>query len=317
MAAAQTDPYSILGVARDADAKTIKRAYHRLAHEHHPDRNQDDARAEERFKSISSAYAVLSDAKRRKNYDEFGDIALNPNFDANAARQARSNPFGAGSFGRQGGGGDAAGGFGSLFEEFFSNSSGGFSRHQTPRPSKGRDREVAFQLDLQEASDGVERPINLTRAGAASETLRVRIPKGTRDDARIRLAGKGDPGTNGGPAGDLYCRIKLRPHPHFRVDEYDLRLDVPISLKEAMLGAEIEIPTLSGPVTLNVPAGTDAGSRLRLRGKGMARPGDKPPGDLYVTLLIRVPKDLDEAARKNVEELDRLGPTDLRKHLLE
>ncbi len=129
--------------------------------------------------------------------------------------------------------------------------------------------------------------------------------------------GKGDPGAHGGSPGDLYCRIKLRPHSFFRVDECNLSLDVPISLKEAILGAEIEIPTLSGRVTLNVPAGTDAGARLRLRGKGMARPGDKPPGDLYVTLLIQVPKELDEAAQRHVTELDRLGPVDLRKHLLD
>ena len=312
MAGAQTNPYSILGVPKDADAKAIKRAYHRLAHEHHPDRNQDNPQAEERFKAISGAYAVLSDKKRRKDYDEFGDVALNPNFDANAARQAQQNPFGGRGFGA-----DSTGGFGSVFEEFFSNSAGGYSRQRPPRATKGRDREVSLQLDLKEASEGVEKSITLSRAGAASESLRVRIPKGTRDDARIRLAGKGDAGKHGGPAGDLYCRIKLRPHPHFRVEEYDLRLDVPISLKEAMLGAEIEIPTLSGPVTLNVPAGTDAGSRLRLRGKGMARPGEKAAGDLYVTLLIQVPKDLDEAARKNVEELDALGPHDLRAHLLE
>jgi len=145
----------------------------------------------------------------------------------------------------------------------------------------------------------------------------VQIPRGTRNDARIRLAGKGGPGAHGGPDGDLFCRIKLRPHAFFRVDEYDLNLDVPISLKEAILGAEIEIPTLSGRVTLNVPAGTDAGTRLRLRGKGMARPGEKPAGDLYLTLLIQVPKELDEDARNQLDELDRLGPANLRDHLLE
>ena len=310
------DPYRSLGVARDASDKAIKQAYRRLAQEHHPDRNQDSAAAEERFKEVSAAYAVLSDAKRRKDYDEFGDIALDPNFNGDAARQSRQNPFG-GGFSTGGFGGDSAGGFGNIFDELFGNASGGFSRQRTPRRTQGADREVSVQLELKEASDGVERSLNLGRAIANAETLRVRIPKGTRDDARIRLAGKGDPGTHGGPPGDLYCRIKLRPHPFFRVDEYDLNLDVPISLKEAMLGAAIEIPTLSGRVTLNIPAGTDAGARLRLRGKGMARPGDKPAGDLYVTLLIRVPKDLDETAREHVDELDRLGPDNLRDHLLD
>ncbi len=310
MAGAQTDPYSILGVPRNANAKTIKSAYRRLAQAHHPDLNQDNSVAEERFKEISSAYAVLSDPERRKDYDDFGSIAMDPNFNAAGARASRQNPFG-NSF-------SGGGGFGNIFDEFFSNAGGGFSRRQGPRRTKGRDREVVLQLDLQEASEGCERRVSLGRGTqASSETLRVRVPPGTRNDGRIRLAGKGDPGAHGGPAGDLYCRIKLRPHAFFRVDEFDLNLDVPISLREAILGAEIEIPTLSGRVTLNVPAGTDAGSRLRLRGKGMARPGDKPTGDLYVTLLIRVPKDLDEEAREAVIELDRLGPDDLRKHLLE
>jgi curved DNA-binding protein len=316
MAGADKDPYSILGVRRDADEASIKRSYRKLAQEHHPDRNQDDAAAEERFKAISSAYGVLSDPERRKNFDEFGEIALDPNFNADGARQARHNPFGGGFSTRGGFGG---GNSGSLFDEFFANASGGFTRQRTPRKVKGRDREVTVELDLAEASTGCERSLTLTdaAAGGKASTLRVQIPRGTRDDARIRLAGKGDPGAHGGPNGDLYCRIKLRPHAFFQVDEYDLRLDVPIRLKEAIVGAEIEIPILSGRVTLNVPPGTDAGARLRLRGKGMARPGDKPAGDLYVTLLIQVPKELDDDARNLVDELDRLGPTNLRDHLLE
>lgn len=319
MAGAKKDPYSILGVPREADAKSIKRAYHRLAQEHHPDRNQNDAVAEERFKRISAAYAVLSDPKRRRDYDEFGEIALDPNFDAEGTRQTRYNRFGGPGFSNRGFGSGSPGGSGSLFDEFFADAAGGFSRQRGARKVKGRDREVAVELDLREASEGCERSLALARAssGSKGETLRVQIPRGTRDDARIRLVGKGDPGRHGGPPGDLYCRIRLRPHSFFRVDEYNLSLDVPISLKEAILGAEIEIPTLSGRVTLNVPEGTDAGARLRLRGKGMARPGDKPPGDLYVTLLIQVPKDLDEAAHRHVTELDRLGPADLRKHLLD
>lgn len=310
MAGTQTDPYLILGVPRNADPKTIKSAYRRLAQAHHPDRNQDNEVAEERFKQISSAYAVLSDANRRKDYDEFGSIAMDPNFDADAVRGRHNNPFGNRFEG---------GGFGNIFDEFFANGGGGFSRQRGPRKTKGRDREVVLQLDLREASEGCERRVSLVRTGQAGdgETLRVRVPPGTKHNGRIRLAGKGDPGEYGGPPGDLYCRIKLRPHAFFKVEDFDLLLDVPISLKEAILGAEIEIPTLSGRVTLNVPAGTDEGSRLRLRAKGMARQGEKPPGDLYVTLLIRVPKHLDEEARQHVSELDRLGPTDLRKHLLD
>lgn len=318
MATAQNDPYATLGVARDADDKAIKRAYHRLAQEYHPDRNPDDDAAEERFKQVSAAYAVLSDPQRRKDYDEFGAVALDPNFDAEQARRAGQNPFGGGFGGAGFGGGPHGGGFGNIFDEFFSNGGGGFARRQAPRKQKGRDREVSLELDLLEASEGCERSLQLgATAASAPQTLRVRIPRGTRDDARIRLAGKGDPGQHGGPPGDLYCRVKLRPHPVFEVDDYDLRLEVPISLKEAVLGGEIEIPTLSGRVTLNVPEGTDAGARLRLRGKGLARPGDKPPGDLYVTLSIRVPRDLDDEAREQIEALERFSPKGLRDALFE
>ena len=311
MATAKKDPYVALGVARDAEASAIKRAYRRLAQQYHPDRNQGDSAAEERFKEVSAAYGVLSDPERRKDFDEFGPVALDPNFNSEQARRHSQGPFGGGGFSSQN-----AGGFGSLFDEFLSNSSGGFSRARAPRQSKGRDREVSLELDLIEASQGCEKSITVRGTQTTGpETLHVRIPQGTRDDARIRLAAKGDAGANGGPAGDLYCRIKLRPHAFFQVEEYDLNLEIPISLTEATLGAAIEIPTLAGRVTLNVPAGTDAGSRLRLRGKGMARPGDKAAGDLYVTLLIQVPKDLDDEGRKQVEELERLGPTNLRDHL--
>jgi curved DNA-binding protein len=314
MAAPHKDPYATLGVARDADANTIKRAYRRMAQEHHPDLNQDNSASEEKFKEISAAYSVLSDAKRRKDYDEFGGIALDLNFNSERARRAQQSPFGGGGFSSQG-----FEGGGGIFDEFFSNASGGYSRNRAPQPAKGRDREVGIQLDLREASDGCEKTITVrdAAAGAGTESLRVRIPRGTKDDAKIRLAGKGNLGDHGGPPGDLFCRVKLRPHPVFRVEEYNLNLDVPINLNEAILGSEIEIPTLSGRVTLNVPPGTDAGSRLRLRGKGMARPGDKPAGDLYVTLMIQVPKDLDDAERKKVAEIASLGPAGLRDHLFE
>ncbi len=317
MPAQSLDPYAALGVSRDADERTIKRAYRELAQRHHPDRNPDDSVAEERFKEVSAAYAVLSDAERRKNYDEFGAIALDPNFDAARARAAGANPFGSQGFGGRGfAGGGASGGFSSLFDEFFRDSSGGFSRQGAPRPSKGRDREVSLELDLEEASQGCERRVSAVgNTSGSRSTLRVRIPPGTGDKARIRLGGKGDPGRHGGPPGDLYCRVRLRKHRIFEVDGYDLVLSVPIRVGEAMFGAQIEVPTLDSRVTLTIPPGTDGGSKLRVRGKGMARPGGKPPGDLYVTLTIRVPKSDSEQARSLAEALDALDPDDLRSDL--
>jgi len=310
MAAGQKDPYSTLGVARDADQKTIKKAYRRLAQQYHPDRNHDDSSAEERFKEVSSAYTLLADSKRRKAYDEFGDIALDPNFDPAAFRQRRGSPFGGGfDFGR-------GGGHGGMFDDLFSRGQGGFSRPRGPRPTKGRDLETSVQLELLEASQGCERSISINRA-TGPETLRVQIPPGTRDGARIRLARKGNLGVAGGPPGDLFCRIRYVPHPLFRVEEYDLHLDVPITLGEASLGAEVAIPTLDGRVTVNVAAGTDGGTRMRLRGKGIARPGADPAGDLYVTLTIRIPKDLDDAGREAILRLQAYGPDDPRHHLFE
>ncbi|MDP6978798.1 MAG: J domain-containing protein [Myxococcota bacterium] len=318
MPAQSLDPYAALGVSRDADERAIKRAYRELAQRHHPDRNPDDPVAEERFKEVSAAYAVLSDPERRKNYDEFGAIALDPNFDAARARAAGSNPFGGGHgfAGRGFAGGGASGGFSSLFDEFFRDSGGGFSRRDAPRPAKGRDREITLELELEEASEGCERRVSTAgNSAVSSSTLRVRIPPGTADKARIRLAGKGGPGQHGGPPGDLYCRVRQRKHRIFEVDGHDLLLSVPIRVGEAMLGAQIEVPTLDSRVTLTIPPGTNGGSKLRVRGKGMARPGGKPPGDLYVTLTIQVPKTDSEETRALAEALDALDPDDLRSHL--
>ena len=202
MAGRRMDPYSTLGVPRDVDEKTLKSAYRKLAHQHHPDRNDDDPRAEERFKEISAAYALLSDPKRRSAYDEFGEIALDPNFDADRARQTRG-PFGAG--GAQGFdfGGDGAADLGSLFGEFFAG--GGAPGRSTRRPragARGEDREITVSLDLEEAARGCERSISVQRhiaTGAMQrESLRVQIPAGVKEGARIRLAGKGDAGRGGG-----------------------------------------------------------------------------------------------------------------------
>jgi len=310
MPAASRDPYAALGLSRSADESEIKRAYRELAQRHHPDRNPDDDAAEERFKEVSAAYAVLSDAQRRKDYDEFGEIALDPNFDAERARAAHAGPFG--SFGQARGHAD----FGSLFDDFFREPAGGFSRRSQARPIPGRDREVALELDLEEASSGCERRVSLRgNASGKTSTLRVRIPAGTRDGGRIRLPGKGDPGQNGGPPGDLYCRVRLRPHRIFEVDGYDLSLKLPIRVGEAMNGARIEVPTLEGRVSLTIPAGSQGGTRLRVRGKGLHRPGEQAAGDLYISLEIHLPSGESEEAREHAEALDALSPKDLRDDL--
>jgi DnaJ-class molecular chaperone len=307
------DPYATLGVARDADADTIKKAYRKLAQKYHPDRNADAPDAEENFKRVSSAYAVLSDEKRKAAYDEFGEIALDPGFDVDKAREA-SRGFGggfggfgqtAGGQGFGGGGFQDAGGFGSLFEDLFTGGGRGPSR--APRQRRGADLETTIVLDFGEAILGAEKRLDFERPAAAGgtrrETLTVRIPPGVEDGARIRLAGKGQEGSQGGPPGDLFARIQVRAHAFLERQDRDLVMEAPISIAEAVGGAAIEIPTLDGRVTLQVPEGTDGGSRLRLRGKGVPAQGGKPAGDLYVTLRIRVPKDLPAESRKQLESL--------------
>jgi len=330
--AGKKDLYETLGVARQADADTIKKAYRKQAQRYHPDRNADDAQAEEKFKEVSSAYAVLSDPKRRRDYDEFGDIATDPNFDADKARQQFSGGFGPGMGGAtfsQGGGFQDMGDFGNIFENLFTGGSGRGPR--PPRPRRGGDLDVELELDFMDAVLGSEQRITLNRqsaeGGAQRETLTIKIPKGVDDAARIRLAGKGGAGLEGGRHGDLYANVRVRPHPFFQRDGRNLSLEVPISISEAVSGASIEIPTLTGSVNLRIPPGTDGGSRLRLRGKGVSAPATGgaakggPPknetaGDLYVTVRIRVPKDLSDESKKTLEDLSNEDPAEWRRHLL-
>ena len=317
------DLYGVLGVARDADDKVIKKAYRKLARQFHPDVNPGDAAAEERFKRISEAYAVLSDPEKRRNYDEFGEVSLGGGFDADAARRARE-AFGArfGTGGRSGGfpgfGGESFD-FGNL-EDLLGGSFGGRGgRRGRTRQMRGEDIQASMELDFLEAARGGEKRLTITRpnpSGAPiTETVTVRIPPGVGDGGRIRLPQKGSPGLAGGPPGDLWATIRVRPHPVFRREGRSLYLEVPISIREAIRGAKIEIPTLDGRATLTVPPGTDSGRKLRLRGKGIADPGGGSPGDLYVTVQIRVPRDLSDEVQERVDELAAFDPPDLREEL--
>ena len=336
------DLYEVLGVARDADAETIKKAYRKLARKYHPDVNPGDKLAEDRFKEISGAYDVLSDTEKRRAYDEFGDVALEGGFDAEKARKMKEefeSRFGRGSFARAQAGGP--GGF-EGFEGFGAPGGEGFAfdlddlvgdlfarrgwqggpagaRGRGRAAFRGPDIEAELALDLREAARGGEHRLALTRpaadGGMKQETVTVRIPAGVTDGGRIRVPGKGGEGSGGGADGDLYATIRIRPDPVFRLEGRDLHLDVPVTVREAALGAKVEVPTLSGRATLTIPEGTDSGRRLRLRGKGMPTPGGGEPGDLYVTVQIRAPKGLDDDARAKLEALSRFDPPDVRKDL--
>jgi DnaJ-class molecular chaperone len=319
----ERDLYKVLGVARDADADTLKKAYRKLARRHHPDVNPGDKAAEEKFKAISEAYDVLSDPVKRRNYDEFGEISLQGGFDADQARRARE-AFGA-RFG--GGSGEEFRGFGGgepfefgdlddLLGRFGFAGRGASGRAAGLR---GSDLEASLELEFLEAAKGGEKRLSLQLPGEdgrlRTETLTVRIPPGVSDGGRIRLRGKGARGVGGGPPGDLWAHVRVRPHPVFRREGRDVHLDVPVTLAEAIRGAKIEVPTLEGRATVTVPPGTDSGQRLRLRGKGIPDPSGGPPGDLYVVIQIRVPKKLDAEGLAHADALAEAGPEDPRKEL--
>jgi len=310
------DPYTVLGVPRDAKDDAIRKAYRKLARELHPDVNPGDPVAEERFKEVSGAYAVLSDPDKRSAYDEFGEIALDPNFDVERAREA-GQAFGGGHGFGGFGGGPGMGGFGGLddlFSNLFSRGGGGFEGVHLRRA--GPDVEAELELDFLEAALGGEQRLTISRpsadGGSRQQTVTVRIPPGVADGGRIRLRGKGGEGIGGGPPGDLFARIRVRPHPVFRREGRDLFLDVPVSVREAILGAKVAVPTLRGRVTVSIPPGTDSGSKLRLRGKGVPHLRGNGRGDQLVIINVEIPKSLNSDQRDLIEKLGKSLGTEVK-----
>jgi len=302
MAVGFRDYYDILGVPRSASEDEIRRAYRKLARENHPDVNKDPE-AEQRFKEISEAYEVLRDQEKRERYDRLGpnwkagqDVSGSPGF-----RDVHVD-FGDGEY--------ATGDFSDLFEGLFGRGrrSGGFSGggFGSGFSSRGRDVEAVLELPLEEAARGGRRSLSLD-----GRELDVEIPPGVRDGQRLRLAGEGEPGPGGGPPGDLLLRIRLRPHSRFRVEGRDLHTDLPVAAWEAALGAEVEVPTLTGRARVKVPAGSSCGRKLRLRGEGM--PGSGGPGDLYASVKIVMPKKPSKQERKLWEQLAETSKFDPRK----
>ncbi len=288
------DLYSLLGVSRGASAQEIKKSYRKLASELHPDKNPGAAN-EQRFKDVTSAYEVLGDDEKRKLYDEFGEISTRPGFDAERARAAKNfGGFGGGGgqvpfdlsdlFGGGAPQGGAPGNIGDLFGDLFG---GGGARRGGPRNRafRGQDTLSSVKISFADAVQGTTLKLTPSRGG---DTIQVRIPPGADDGSRVRIRGKGSPGVNGGPPGDLLLEIEVVPHEHFTRDGDDLYLDLPITLVEAYQGAKIAVPTPHGEVKLTVPKGAQSGQKLRLRGKGVQRKG-KPAGDLYVRFLVTYP----------------------------
>ncbi|MBY0401461.1 J domain-containing protein [Myxococcota bacterium] len=312
------NPYTVLGVARDAPIDEIKKVYRRLARETHPDLNPGDAKAEARFKDISAAYDVLSDPEKRRQFDEFGEIALEAGFDADRARAARdrfSSRFGAPD--SEGGGeGFAFGGLEDLLRGF-QTGAGGRPGRGTRFRMDGPDVEASMALGFVDAVKGGEKRIGIARPLAdgrrVEEEITIRIPPGVTDGGRLRIPGKGGEGMNGGEPGDLWVQVRVAPHPVFQREGRDLELELPITLAEAVCGGRVEIPTLEGRAMLTIPPGTSSGSRLRLRGQGVPATKTAPAGDLFARIKIVVPKD---AAAKLEGVLRELAQEDPRKGLL-
>lgn len=306
--------YEVLGLPKSAPADDIKKTFKKLAKEFHPDRNKAPG-AEQRFKEISAAYEVLGDEKKRALYDEFGEVSLRPGFDADKARAFRQGGggFGGPGFGGFGGGfGEGEGGysFEELFGDFFA---GGRRGRGGPRPRRGRDYSSTVEVDLLAAIKGDETSVTLNRPGDPEPArLRVRLPAGIEDGQSIRLAGQGEPGQAGGPNGDVLLEIRVLPHPFLRRKGQDLELDVPITIHEAMAGAKVEVPTPWGRVKVTIPAGSQNGRRMRLRGKGLAARRDLAEGDLYLVLRPTPPETDEAEAMQLAESLQRFYTRDLR-----
>jgi molecular chaperone DnaJ len=379
----EKDFYAVLGVGKSASADEIKKAYRKLARELHPDHNPGNTNAEDRFKAVSEAYDVLSDDKKRKEYDEMRSLFGSGAFRRGARGGAGSTFDMSDIFGdtaAQQAAGDrrfGGAGFSDLFSSIFSGGGGGTT---TPRrgPARGRDVEAEVLLDFRDAVNGATLPLTLRAPGVCdtchgsgakpgsvprtcpvcqgvglttnnqgafslsepcrecqgvgtivdvkcpeclgtggvtkTRTLNVRIPAGVADGQKIRLAGRGEPGARGGPAGDLFVLIKVRGDKLFGRYGDDLTLAVPITFPEAVNGVDLTVPTLDGAVTVRVPPGTPSGRTLRVRGKGVPK-RDGGYGDLLVTVDVDIPKDLPEGARHALEEYAQTAPPAPRQHI--
>ena len=318
----EKDLYGVLGVARDASEEEIRKAYRRLARKHHPDVNPNDPEAEERFKETSFAYDLLSDPEKRKLYDEFGVAGLAQGFDAAQARAyqrwsqgARRSPFHQTP--------QDEGDLGELFSQIFGRGRSPFGGGAAgPIPMRGQEVEGEVSVDFMDALRGAEVRVQVDRPrpGQPPErtTLKVRIPKGAEEGMRIRLGGQGAAGLNGGPAGDLYLTLRVRPHRFFRREGSDLLLDLPVTLPELMRGGSVRVPTPEGPVTMQIPPRSQNGARLRLRGKGALHRSTSGQGDVIVRLVARLPDGDDSVLERLAEELEPLySGTDVRKELEE
>ncbi|HEX8832900.1 MAG TPA: J domain-containing protein [Abditibacteriaceae bacterium] len=324
------DFYKILGVDRKADEKEIKKAYRKLARQHHPDINPNNAGAEAKFKEINEAYQVLSDADKRSMYDQFGDDYDKVPAGTSAAdfgdmfgRRGAGN-YGSASYGAPGGfGGNVRvegmdpNDTGDIFESLFGGMRGGgrgrggvdFTGGRGRRgPQKGSDVEQPIDISLGESIRGTQRSLQLTirdtdTGATQARNVTVKIPAGVNEGARVRVAGQGADGSNGGARGDLYLKVSILPHAFWKREGANLTCEVPVTFEEAALGSTIDVPTINGSVQMRIPAGTQSGQTFRLSGRGVPKLKGEGAGDQFVKVKVAVPKNLTPREEELVREL--------------
>jgi curved DNA-binding protein len=305
------DYYETLGVPRTASDDEIKKSFRKLARQYHPDVARDKKKAEEKFKEINEAYEVLGDSAKRKQYDELGanwksgaDFRPPSGWEHFAGGQ---NPRGRGAGGVEFETHFGGTGFSDFFEQVFGSrmrgGAGGFGRSpgfsEEELAERGRDVEGDIMVTLEEAARGSIRSVSV-RHGSRTETHQVKIPAGVTAGQRLRIAGRGERGSGGGAAGDLYLRVRLAKHADFDVEDHHLIYEAELAPWEAALGAEISVPTLTGRVNIKIPTGTQGGQKLRVRGRGLP-----PSGDLLVVTKIVIPEKISDAEKKLWEQLRR------------
>jgi molecular chaperone DnaJ len=326
------DYYELLGVGKNATDKEIKQAYRRLARRYHPDVNPGDKSAEARFKEINAAHEVLSDKEKRQKYDKYGDKWEHADQFEQAARQQPQWNFSQGGDTGYNFGGDI-GGFDSIFDELFTGGRSRGSARRTARQARGQDLESPVDVTLEEAYKGTTRTISLQVPGtcptcqgtgriqnmpcstchgsgmvADIKRLEVKIPAGVQTGSRVRIGGKGQPGYHGGPAGDLFLRITVSPHPNLEREGDNLLTTVPVPLSVAVLGGEVQVPTPAGKLALKIPPETQNGRIFRLGGQGMPRPGSSARGDLLAKVNVILPTRLSEKEKGLFRQLSEIRP---------
>ena len=307
---AKRDYYEVLGISRDAPEEEIKRAFKKLARKYHPDVNPGDTKAEDRFKTISEAYAVLSDKDKRRKYDVQGHSA----FAGGSPWGARGAPSNIDDILKEFGVGDI---FGGMFGGGGAPRGGGFWGSPRSRgPVKGNDVNYSMEIGFDDALRGMSTTITVPKSeiqnGAmrrTTERILVKVPFGVSSGSKIRLAGKGEPSPNGGPPGDLYIITRVRPHEFFERKGDNLHLTLPISLGEAVLGVRVEIHTYEGTTKMTIPPCTQIGQTFRLSGKGAPRIKGNGKGDLYVMVEVKIPPHVDEESKELIREFERKNPS--------